>query len=330
MANTEPFVIGSYKINRGEKKDIRLKISELYTAAPVFIPVICFNGINQGPVLFITAAIHGNELNGIEITRQLGTKIDPLKLSGVLILVPIANPISFIMRSRDLPDGRDLNRSFPGKSHGSIASQIAHEIFTNVVSKCHYGIDLHTAGHGRANLSHVRADLQRQSIRNLASYFGTEVVIDSTPEGGTLRYAAMKKGIPVITFESGQPMTFEKTTIQKGLNGVKNVMNKLGMYNFSTNTIATQLIVENHKWIRAKHGGILILNVKPGDIVKKGQVIGYTTKPFGNNVSNIVAPFSGIVISTTTIPTTIPGGAICHLSKLDQTKYKILKKIKLS
>jgi len=304
-----------------------MKISELYTATPVFIQFTCINGRRPGPAVFVTAAIHGDEFNGIESIRQLSNMIDPSKLSGTVVLVPIANPVGFIIQSRLLPDGRDLNRSFPGRRSGSMASQIAYELFNKVIAKCDYGIDLHTAGHGRTNLPHVRADLGKQNVRNLAFNFGSEIIIDTSAQKGTLRSTATKRGIPTIVFESGQPMKFEKVCIEKGIAGIKNVLSNLKMYSFQRTSPKYQVVIKDHKWVRSRHGGILILNVKSGDLVKKGQIIGYTTKPFGNRVHNITAPFIGLVISTTTIPTTIPGGAICHISKLDASKYRILRQI---
>src|SRR5262245_4752810 len=171
-----PFELGGISILPGERGDLRVKISELYTAVPVMIPLTIVNGAKAGPRLFITAAIHGNETNGIEMVRRIRAEVDPLKLRGVLLLVAIANPIAFMNMSRDLPDGRDLNRFFPGRASGSMASHIAASLFDKVIRRADYGIDLHTAAAGRTNLPHVRADLSFPQVRRLASAFGSEVV----------------------------------------------------------------------------------------------------------------------------------------------------------
>ncbi len=330
MERDDYFVINDTRVNRGSRQVIELKISELYTASPVVIHVNCIHGVDPGPVLFITAVIHGDELNGIEIIRQLNQQIDPAKLSGTLLLVPIANPIAFVSRTRDLPDGRDLNRSFPGKEKGSMASHIANELFQQIIMKSNYGIDLHTASYGRTNLPHVRANLANSRVRNLAFSFGCEIIIDSVGEDGTLRCCATAKGVPTIVFETGQPMTFDKASIQKGVAGIKNVLSELKMYNFERMSPRLQLVVNEHKWLRSDHGGILILNARPGSLVKKDQEIGYITNPLGSQVHSVKSPCRGLVVSTTTIPTTIPGSAICHICRLDPAKYKILRNLRIS
>jgi predicted deacylase len=311
-----PFELGGISILPGERGDLRVKISELYTAVPVMIPLTIVNGATPGPRLFVTAAIHGNETNGIEMVRRIRADVDPLKLRGVLLLVAIANPIAFMNMNRDLPDGRDLNRFFPGRAEGSMASHIAAALFNKVIKRADFGIDLHTAAAGRTNLPHVRADLGFPQVRRLASAFGCEVVFDMPGEKGMLRHAATKLGIPTIVYEAGEPMKFQQNLIARGVTGIRNVMAELGMYEFARESPPFQVIIDDHKWIRAQRGGILMMQIKPGDLVEKGDVLAVHTKPFGAEVMRLKAPYSGLVVGTTTMPMAIPGAAVCHLVKL--------------
>lgn len=312
----KPFEIAGMKVSAGHRKDLKIRISEFYTATPVFLPVTVAHGRRPGPAVYVVAAIHGNEINGIEMLRQVRSMIDARRLRGTLILVMIANPISFLNMSRDLPDGRDLNRYFPGRERGSMASLIADAIFTKIVRKADFGIDLHTAASGRTNLPHVRADLRSPSLRRLATAFGCEVVFDMPGEDGMLRRAASKAGVPTIVYEAGEPLKFQKRLIRRGVEGILNVLADLKMYDFERVRPAFQIIVEDHRWIRAKRGGIVNMQVNPGDIIEKNEVIAVNTKPFGTEVRRIRAPYAGLVVGCATLPLVIPGSAVCHLVSL--------------
>jgi predicted deacylase len=314
------------KVAPGHRKDVKVRISEFYTATPVFIPVTVLHGARPGPVLYITAAVHGNEINGVEMVRQMRTAVDPKRLRGTLILVMIANPIAFLNMTRDLPDGRDLNRFFPGRDRGSMASHIADALFTKIVRLSDYGLDLHTAATGRTNLPHVRADMKSPVLRRLSAAFGCEVVFDMAGEEGTLRRAASEAGVPTIVYEAGEPLKFQKNLVRRGVEGIQNVLADLRMFEFERESPAFQIVVDDHRWIRAEKGGILQLNVKPGDIIEKGQVIAVNTKPFGTEVSRVKAPYTGLVVGCTTLPMVIPGSAICHLIALE-SRYRVLKKV---
>jgi len=311
-----PFDIGKHKLMPGECRDLKLKISEMYTATPVYIPLSIIHGARPGARLFVSAAVHGNELNGVEMIRQLRAEVDPLQLKGTLLLIVIANPIAFMMQSRDLPDGRDLNRVFPGTEKGSMAAQIASDLFEKVVLRADYGIDLHTAAHGRTNLPHVRANMKVPSVRRLAHAFGCEVIFDMEGDKGMLRHAATRAGVPTIVYEAGEPLKFQKPLIKQGLTGIKNVMNDLAMYDFGRTSPPSQFVVEDHRWVRSQRGGIFILNVKPGAIIRKGEAIGVSTKPFGTEAVELRAPYTGLVVGTSTLPMVIPGSAVCHLVKM--------------
>jgi uncharacterized protein len=321
-----PFEIIGKTILPGERRDLRLKISEMYTATPVYIPLTIVHGARPGARLLVTAAVHGNELNGVEMIRQIRADVDPALLHGTLILVLIANPIAFMMQSRDLPDGRDLNRVFPGTEKGSMAAQIASDLFEKVVLRADYGIDLHTAAQGRTNLPHVRADLKLPSVRRIAHAFGCEVVFDMAGEKGMLRHAATRAGVPMIVYEAGEPLKFQKALIRQGVAGIKNVMADLGLYAYPRTSPPFQFVVEDHRWVRSERGGIFILNVKPGDIVRKGEPIGVSTKPFGTEAVELNAPYTGLVVGTSTLPMVIPGSAVCHLVKMGK-RHSALRKL---
>lgn len=332
MALAREFSIADTKVPPGVCKDIKIKITELYTATPLFIPVTVINGRQEGVSLFVMATLHGDELNGIEIVRHIRNTTPAYALKGRLILVGIANPISFINQTRDLPDGRDLNRAFPGSKKGSMASQIAYALFETIVSKSDYGIDIHSATRGRSNLPHIRADMRIPGAARIAKAFGTKVIFDLPGETRMLRKVACDRGIPTIAYEAGEPMKFESDVVQDGIKGIRNVMKELGMIAGEKLMPRYQLVVKEHKWIRAERGGILVLKVKPGDVVNKGDPIAFNLKPFGVEQNTLRAPFSGLVVGVTTVPMVIPGSAVAHILKVDQDieRFKeITRRIKL-
>jgi hypothetical protein len=319
------FEIAGMKVRPGRRKDLKIRISEFSTAAPVFIPVTVLHGSRPGPVLCVTAAIHGDEINGLEVVRRIRSEVDPRGLGGTLILVLIANPISFLAMSRTLPDGRDLNRAFPGRGRGSMASRIAGALFGKVVRLSDAVIDLHTATAGRVNLPHVRADLRRPRVRRLATAFGAEVTFDLEGEKGTLRRAATEAGIPAIVFEAGEPLRFQKPLIERGVRGIRNVLSDLGMAGYRRTPPLFRIIVKGRRWIRAVKGGILNLEVKPGDIIRRGETVAVNTRPFGTAVRRIRAPYAGLVVGCATVPMVFPGAAVCRLAPLGRRADALAK-----
>jgi predicted deacylase len=322
----KPFEIAGMTVAPGRRKDLKVRISEFTTAMPVFIPVTVIHGSRPGPTLYVTAAVHGNELNGIEMVRHLRAEVDARQLRGTIILVLIANPIAFTALSRDLPDGRDLNRFFPGRDRGSMASHIADAIFTKIVRICDYGIDLHTAAAGRTNLPHVRADMSSPVLRRLACAFGCEVIFDMPGEEGMLRRAATRAGIPTLVYEAGEPLKFQKKLIRRGVEGIRNLLADLKMVECERSSPLFQIVVDDHRWVRAEEGGILNLLVQPGDILEKGDTIAVNTKPFGTELSRLRAPRSGLVVGCITMPMVFPGSAVCHLVSLG-SRARVLRKL---
>jgi predicted deacylase len=227
-------------------------VSLLPTKTPISLPVIVVNGRHPGARLWLSAAIHGDEINGVEIIRQVLQVIKPRQLKGTLIAVPVVNVFGFIEQSRYLPDRRDLNRSFPGSPHGSLASRLAHLFMEEIVNNSTHGIDLHTAAVPRVNLPHIRANLEDEITKNFALAFGAPLMIHSAMRDGSLRQAACKKGIPVLLYEAGEASRFDAMAIKIGVEGILKVMNYLGMYSeTSIPQQQTPLTVWQTKWVSA-------------------------------------------------------------------------------
>ncbi len=312
-------VIGGREIRRGTSEQIFLKVSEYYTATPVNVPVTVIRGRRPGPKLFLTAAIHGDELNGVEIVRRVMTSLTPEQVRGTLICVPVANRVGFLTHTRYLPGRRDLNRYFPGDPRGNSAARIAHTLFTEIVGRARCGIDLHTASVGRTNLPHVRADMSNDKVRRMARAFATEIIIDSTGFPGTLRAAATAASVPTIIFEAGETFRFQKNMVARGVVGVRSVLASLRMIEEPAKEARFQVVIKRSEWIRSVRGGIGDLLVRPGEIVYAEQEIASITNPFGREVSLVRSPLTGLIIGVTTVPMVNPGDAICHVAKLEKT-----------
>ncbi len=319
--------IAGSEIHRGERKNLRLKVSESFISNPTYIPLTVINGEKPGPVLLVTAAVHGDELNGIEIVRQLIHFLTPEELSGTLICVPVVNIYGFQNATRYLPDGHDLNRYFPGDPDQWSQGRYAYTVFNELVLKSDYIIDLHTASSGRSNLPHIRANMSMPQVAKIARAFGTTVILDYVGTQGSLRRAATDAGIPAITLEAGETRKFEKKIAERGLLSVFNVMRELKMLDGLVNTSDFQLVINKTSWIRANRGGILSINTRPGRVVKKSKELATNTNPFGTEVESIKAPFNGIVIGIATAPTVVPGEGICHLFLLEEPVRQVRKKL---
>jgi hypothetical protein len=315
----DSFVLGGTVVLPGETRHIRLAVSESYVSTTIEIPLTIINGIAEGPIIFVSAASHGDECNGTAIARELIYGVDHSNLRGVLVVAPVLNLPGFLRNERDLPDGRDLNRNFPGKPDGNSAQRIAHAIFTKIVQQCDYGIDLHTATRGRSNILQVRGDMANTEVRRIARSFGSEIVIDEAGLNGTLRRAATESGIPTITAEIGESQRFEKELVKAGLAGVLNVLYELGMLKGKMIPPLFQVIVKKTEWVRADKGGILEMIAEPRGLVSEGEELCTITNPFGKEVGTVRAPFTGMVVGITNYPMVSPGSPICHLVKLDRT-----------
>ncbi|MGY3570524.1 succinylglutamate desuccinylase/aspartoacylase family protein [Vibrio paucivorans] len=307
----------------GERRVIELEAAKLYTHSPLSIPVEIINGKQAGPTLMVNAAIHGDELNGVEIVRQLINTIDTDKLKGTVIAVPIVNVFGFIHKSRYLPDRRDLNRCFPGSEKGSLASRMAHTFFTQVAKRCDYILDLHTGAIHRTNLPQLRADLSNPETLRIANAFGTPVIVDSPLRDGSLRSEAEKLNIPVLTYEAGEALRFEPICISAGFIGVQRVMQAIGMLRASRKKLPTPVIAKSTSWLRAESDGILRTVVTLGEKVEKGQVLAYISAPLGHSEIELKAHKGGIVIGQQTLPLVNEGDAVFHLAYFTQDDQQV-------
>jgi len=323
------FSISGIRVAAGETREIYLKVSESFLSGGIQIPVTVMRGRNPGPTGFVCAAIHGDEINGTDIVRRLIFDIDHEKLSGTLIAIPVINIPGFLTQSRYLPYHRDLNRFFPGNRKGNNAERFAARIFREIIEKCDFGIDLHTAASGRLNLPHIRGDMTHQRVKKLARAFGATVLIDQAGVRGSLRREATDAGVPTILFEAGETGRFSQKVSLIGLRGVLNVLAAMGMWDDTGEPKPPfQVIVKASDWVRAEKGGILDLIVKPGDLVYEGDILGSILNPFGKTVTQIRAPTTGIIIGVTTAPQTIPGTGIAHVARLKKTLSFVERSLK--
>ena len=317
-----PITIGGVTVNPGEYKIIDLQVGKLYTHSELLMPVQVWCGKQAGPVLFVCAGIHGDELNGVEIIRRL-LKVKSLKqLKGTLITVPIVNLYGFITHSRYLPDRRDLNRSFPGSKMGSIAGRLANIFLKEIVNKATHGIDLHTGAINRTNLPQIRADLDTPEVRSMAEAFGSPVMLNSNLRDGSLRAAAVKKGVPILLYEAGEALRFDEVSIRAGVKGIINVMRHLGMVRpgRTNKKKRTPVIARSSFWIRAAHSGIFRSLIDDGGRVQANKtLIGMISDPFGESEVEVYAPNSGIVIGQMRMPLVNEGEALFHIAQFSRS-----------
>ncbi|MEL6494423.1 MAG: succinylglutamate desuccinylase/aspartoacylase family protein [Cyanobacteria bacterium J06623_7] len=299
----------------GQLRRFELPVSRLATQTLVSLPITVVNGIESGPTVWLSAAIHGDELNGVEIIARVLEQIDPQKLKGTIIAVSIVNVFGFIEQSRYLPDRRDLNRSFPGSENGSLASRLANLFMREIVERSDYGIDLHTAAVHRINLPQIRANLEDETTYRCAIAFGAPLMMHSNTRDGSLRQAATKRGIPVLLYEAGEALRFDSLAIEVGVAGIFGVMEHLEMYRHElAPTIGESLRASKTRWIRATCGGIFHLMVNLGDRISKKQELGYITNAFGGSKVLIRAKVTGVVISHIQNPLVNQGDAIIHVA----------------
>lgn len=300
----------------GETRNVQLAVSESYSSLTVPIPVQIRRAKEDGPVVFVTAALHGDEINGTGAIRQLIQDPEFELLRGSAILVPVLNILAFDRHSRYLPDRRDLNRSFPGGTTGSLASRMARTIFQEIVHRSDFGIDLHTASVRRTNYPNVRGDLSDPKVRKLAEAFGVEVLLDGKGPKGSFRREACTAGCTTIVMEGGEVWKVEPGIVQTTVRGIKDVLRSLGMLSGDAESPAYQVIIRSSKWIRAERGGFLHFHVKPGDLIEKGQPVATNTNLLGEEHSMLHAPFDAVVIGMTTLPSVSPGEPVCNLGRL--------------
>ncbi len=301
---------------------IDLPVTQMYTHAPVTIPVHVIHTKHPGPRLFLSGAVHGDEINGVEIIRRV-LRLPVLKrLRGTLVAVPIVNVHGFINHTRYLPDRRDLNRSFPGSETGSLTARVANIFLQEIVAKCTHGIDLHTAAVHRDNLPQVRGNLDNPEIERMARTFGAPVILNGALLDGTLRKLASEAGVHTLLYEAGEALRFNEVCIRGGVRGILSVMRELGMLPISKKKlkIPEALVARSSTWIRAPQSGILRATVPLGARVKNGMSLGTVADPFGEREVEVVSNTSGIIIGRTNIPLVHEGDALFHVARFEQPK----------
>lgn len=315
MKQSEPFTIGGATIEAGKRGNVDLPVADLYTSTSLHMPVQVVNGRRTGPVLFISAAIHGDELNGVEIIRRL-LRLQALdRLRGTLLAVPIVNVHGFLEQSRYLPDRRDLNRSFPGSAKGSIAARLANIFLQQIVLKADYGIDLHTGAIDRSNLPQVRASLDDPRANDIALAFGAPVVINANLREGSLRASAADNEIPVIVYEAGEALRFDEIAIRAGLRGILRVMRSIGMLPASKRAPRAQPVVaRSSSWVRAPVSGIVTRRAQLGKSVRAQEPLAVISDPLGSREESVSASFDGIIIGRSNLPLAHEGDALFHVA----------------
>jgi predicted deacylase len=312
------FRLGDLAVAPGRSGAGELPIARLVTGTRISLPVRVLHGRSDGPVVWISAAVHGDEIAGVEIIRRVTRSLDARAMSGTVIAVPIVNVHGFLNGDRYLPDRRDLNRSFPGSPTGSLAARIADLFMTEIVNRCDVGIDLHTGSDHRTNLPHVRADLDDPETRKLAEAFGAPLMLHARVRDGSLRAAATERGATVLLYEGGEAWRFDRASLSVGSRGIRRVLTELAMIvPDDSDERPVPLESRASSWVRARRSGIALLDVELGEVVRRGQILGVIHDSVGNRLSRVTASIDGVVIGHIQHPLVNQGDAVVHVASVD-------------
>jgi len=320
----QAFVIGEVSVLAGTRQSVKLPAAKLYNDTPMDLHVEVFHGIKPGPILLVCAAIHGDELNGIEICRRLLGRINAKNLTGTLLIVPIVNVFGFIQQSRYLPDRRDLNRCFPGSAKGALASRLAYLFSHSLVNRATHIIDLHTGAVHRDNLPQIRCDTDDEVMLDMANAFGAPVIMSSKAREGSMRCYANSLNIPCILYEAGEALRFSEMSIKSGLKGVINVMRSLQMTKGKIRTKTTSVNASRSYWVRSVLDGLVNIKLRLGERVAKGDVLANIVNPHGGEPFSLLAPTDGIIIGNSNIPVTNEGEALFHIAQFNGDEIEII------
>jgi predicted deacylase len=312
--------IGGAALEAGSRRTVEIQLPLLYTHTPVVMSVEGIRGRRDGPCLFVSAALHGDEINGVEIIRRLIRSAALKHLRGTLLAVPVVNVYGFVRKSRYLPDRRDLNRTFPGSEKGSLTSRLAYVFMEEIVRKADFGVDLHTGAVHRENLPQIRAGFDEDGlVERLAKAFGSPVILNADLREGSLRDAACRAGVPVIVYEGGEALRFDELAIRAGVRGVLGVMRELEMLRRTPGRArprrAEPVVARSSQWVRASQSGILRAVRPLGARVKKGELLGWIADPLGGNEEPVEAPAAGIIIGKVNLPLVNEGEALYHIAR---------------
>jgi len=321
-----PFEICGHEVAAGSRFSFDLRVPDLYVHNDLTTPIHVINGRMDGPVLFVSGSVHGDEIMGVEIIRRVLMSRQVQRIKGTLVAAPVVNIFGFLNQSRYLPDRRDLNRSFPGSEKGSIASRMANLFLTQIVEPCSHGIDLHTAAINRENLPQIRADTSDPEVEKMAKAFGMPVIVNSQLIEGSIRNAAADIGVKMIVYEAGEALRFDETAIRAGVRGVLRVMRSLGMLRTrqrkappkSDARLKEPTISQGSRWVRAPQSGIHRSVTRLGTEVNKGDKLGFIGDPLGETETPVEATSSGIIIGRSNLPLVTEGEALFHIATFEE------------
>lgn len=321
---TTALLVGGTEIRPGSRQTVELELPRLYTHTPVVMSAHVIRGKREGPCLFVSAAVHGDEINGVEIIRRLIRSTRLRHLRGTLIAVPVVNVYGFVRGSRYLPDRRDLNRNFPGSERGSLTSRLANTFLQEIVAKSDVGVDLHTGAVHRENLPQIRASLdQGEQVERIAKAFASPVILNADLRDGSLREAARALDVPVIVYEGGEALRFDEMVIRAGVRGVIGVMGELGMLasrrRRGGRPAPEPVVARSSQWVRAPQSGILRAVKRLGARVARHETLGWVSDPLGNDELAVESPAPGVVIGKVNLPLVNEGEALYHIARFDET-----------
>lgn len=323
MTRREPFAMGDIAVAPGTRATTELPISVLSNHTPITLLTHVVHGTRPGPVMFVSAAVHGDEIIGVEIIRRLLNAKPIRRLRGTLVAIPIVNAFGFISHSRYLPDRRDLNRSFPGASRGSLAAQLAHLFMHEIVRRCDIGIDLHSAGQHRVNLPQIRIAPDNVRLSTLAGAFGAPVVLSSPLRDGSLRQAGRDAGVDVLVYEAGEALRFDEFAVRAGVSGILRVMREVQMLPRDAVAPARVTPARSHSshWLRAPEGGVVRAFKTIGHWVDANDLIAVVSDPFGANESEVRAREPGLIVGRTNLPVVNQGDALFHVALVERAPH---------
>lgn len=324
----EPFRYEGGSVDPGETEHFRFEVSEAYVSDPIRVPITVINGEEGGPTAFLTVAVHGNELNGIDVLRRVVDDLDHDDLAGTLVCVHVVNVPGSNVQERAVPAEDDLNRSFPGSEDGTTSERIARQVYANFIEPCDFGIDFHTSTGGRTNVIHARGDLDDPEASRLAHAFGTNLIVDGAGPPNSLRRAATEAGTPTIVVEMGEANRFQDEVIEDGVRGVQNVLAEFELRPAdAVEWPGWRSIVDPDKreWLRADAGGIVDMDVSNADPVREGEFLCTIRNPFDRELTDVEAPFAGILFSRLENLVVYPGSPLCHIAAVDDSTLRIVE-----
>ncbi|MEX0720824.1 MAG: succinylglutamate desuccinylase/aspartoacylase family protein [Balneolaceae bacterium] len=309
----EFITINRQKIGLGEQKIVNLNIARLPTYTSIDLPVLIFRSKQDGPVLLLTGGLHGDEINGVEIVRRMIERNEVMPDKGTIIAIPIVNIYGFIQNVRGVPDGKDINRSFPGVKGSSLARLLAYTLMNEIIPEIDCGIDFHTGGSSRSNYPQIRCTFNIKEAKELADAFGAPAMLNSGLINKSFRNAAHKKGKEIIVYETGESLRYDEFGIEEGIKGTKRLMKHLGMRNEAPAPVQTKTF-EKSTWVRTKNAGLFISKVKLGEELNRRQVLGFIKDPYGELNARVIAPKDGMVIGLNNCPVVNKGDALIHFA----------------